>query len=62
MGNWTIVIIGTGAHHNKDYEYDADKIFRETVKQLEKAGHQIEHASITYSARDEVHKGEIVHV
>lgn len=47
MGDWTIVIVGTGAHHNPDYDGDADRIFRETVKRLEEAGQEVEHAFIT---------------
>ena len=53
MGNWAITIIGTGAHHNKDYEGDANKIFKKTVDELKKEGHWIDHASFTYGSRDE---------
>jgi hypothetical protein len=52
MGNWSITIIGTGAHHNKDYEGDADKIFKKTVEELQKAGQIIEHASFTHGVRE----------
>lgn len=47
MGDWTIVIVGSGAHHNPDYDGDADRIFYETVKRLKEAGQEIEHAFIT---------------
>jgi hypothetical protein len=52
MGNWTITIVGTGAHHNKDYEGDADKIFKETVEKLKEVGQNVEHASFTYGGRN----------
>lgn len=52
MGDWTIVIVGNGAHHNTAYEGDADKIFRETIERLEEAGQQIEHASLTTGLKE----------
>jgi len=52
MGNWAITIIGTGAHHNKDYEGDANKIFEKVVVELKEAGQNVEHASFTYGGRD----------
>lgn len=53
MGQWTIVINGTGAHHNRA-EYDADWIAREAVEKLRKAGHSISGATFTYGARDDI--------
>jgi GH35 family endo-1,4-beta-xylanase len=53
MGHWTIIIAGAGPHHNKDYERDADRIFRKMVQELKEAGHRIDHASITCGGRDE---------
>jgi hypothetical protein len=52
MGNWAITIIGTGAHNNKDYDGDADKILKKTVDELKAAGQNVEHASITHGGRD----------
>jgi|GEM_PF-5534687 len=52
MGNWAITIIGTGAHHNVDFGGDANKIFKDTVNKLKKAGQNVEHASFTYGGRD----------
>ena len=38
MGNWAMVVTGTGAHHNKDYEGDADKLFRKFLEELKASG------------------------
>lgn len=46
MGNWTIVIHGTGAHHNGK-PYDADAIAATVVKDLQEAGQVVHHATIT---------------
>lgn len=54
MGQWTIVVEGTGAHHNKDYPNDADKMFRKFVEDLKAAGHEVENASFTTSAREKI--------
>lgn len=53
MGQWTIVIHGTGAHHNRA-EYDADWIAREAVEKLRKAGHSISGATFTAGTRDDM--------
>lgn len=52
MGNWAITIIGTGAHHNKEYLGDANRIFKKVVDELKAAGQNVEHASFTHGARD----------
>ena len=57
MGDWVITIQGIGCHHNgpnRANAYDADQMAREFVKLLWKAGHQIEHASFTSGAKDEL--------
>lgn len=54
MGQWVITIQGTGAHHNKDYPADADKMSLKFVDELQKAGHVIESATFTYGARQEI--------
>jgi hypothetical protein len=50
MGNWTIVIEGTGQHHNS-HKDDADAMFEQIVAHLVKRGQTINHASITTSGR-----------
>lgn len=54
MGNWTINIQGTGAHHNTDYPQDANKMAAKFVKELQEAGHAVEAAAFTYGAREEL--------
>ena len=51
MGDWHISVQGTGAHHNPDYEKDADKRFEEFVSKLKEDGHTITYASFTHGAR-----------
>lgn len=50
MGDWAIVIHGTGVHHNTqiDLKEDADKMFDDLVRVLEEAGHTVRHAEFTY--------------
>lgn len=50
MGNWTIVIEGTGCHHN-DADYDADRMVSDFVDNLQCKGHVIDHASFTAGGR-----------
>jgi hypothetical protein len=57
MGNWTIVIEGTGSHHNKDYPKDANKLAEAFVADLGAAGHTVEHATFTHSGRDDLTAG-----
>ena len=59
MGNWTLVIQGTGAHHNKPEVYgkdevngDADRMAKAFVRDLQKAGQNIESATITVAGRE----------
>ena len=54
MGNWSITIVGVGAHHNQNLDMaqrahvDADIQFQNFVKALVKSGQSITHASFTY--------------
>lgn len=52
MGNWNMTVNGLGAHGNKGYELDADKLFEKFVEDLKNAGHQIQYAAFTYGGRD----------
>ena len=52
MGNWTIVIEGTGSHHNNLDPSDADVMAMRFIQALEENGHHVEHASITTAGRD----------
>lgn len=52
MGMWNISIEGVGAHHNKEYPLDADRMAQAFVKQLREAGHIVEKASFTYGGRE----------
>jgi len=52
MGNWAITIIGTGAHHNKDYPQDANKMAEKFVDDLKAAGHIVEFATFTHGGRE----------
>jgi len=54
MGNWAIVITGTGCHHNKVYGSDANRIAAHFVHELRRAGHTLTHASFTYGAVDDI--------
>lgn len=54
MGNWHISVQGTGAHHNKDYPKDANKMARQFVKDLKEAGHSVEHAEFTHGAKEAI--------
>lgn len=51
MGNWTLLIEGTGCHHNGKPEIDADLIAPKLVQQLREQGHHIEHATFTSGGR-----------
>ncbi len=57
MGNWAIIIRGTGAHHNqgKDGKYsdtDAQVLAEQCVRDLLAAGQRIETAAFHHSAQD----------
>lgn len=47
MGNWTIVIHGTGCHHNAKH-YDAEQLAAKFVAELKAQGHSIEGAALTF--------------
>ena len=51
MGDWAIVVHGTGAHHNKDYPTDADRMAQEFVDKLIEAGHTVALATFTSGGR-----------
>jgi hypothetical protein len=53
MGNFTIVITGTGSHHGGN-DFDADAIAKLLVAALITKGHSIDHASITCSSRQDI--------
>jgi len=56
MGDWTLIVSGTGIHHNNDPRYDgeigaeadADQRLLEFVDQLTRDGHQVRHAAIIH--------------
>lgn len=55
MGDWTIVIEGTGCHHNgsaAEEFHDADLMTKEFIERLKGAGHQIRHASFNCGMAD----------
>lgn len=64
MGNYAIVIHGTGSHHNYKIdderhitgqgEGDADKMARDFVQALKDKGHNVESATITAGGREDV--------
>jgi hypothetical protein len=58
MGNWNITIRGVGAHHNKKYPKDANRMAADFVKKLKEAGHIVSHASITHGGEDDITDGE----
>ena len=51
MGDWAIVVHGTGAHHNKDYPADADRMTQKFIDDLVAAGHQVALATFTSGGR-----------
>jgi hypothetical protein len=52
MGNWAINILGTGAHHNKDFPNDANKLVEKFVEELKATGQIVEVATFTHGGRD----------
>ena len=50
MGNYVIILEATGPHHNGQ-PYDADQLIATFVAALKQNGHSIQHASLTYGAR-----------
>jgi hypothetical protein len=53
MGNWVIVIQGTGSHHNGT-EVDADVIAKSCLTKLAIAGQQITSATFTNGASETI--------
>lgn len=51
MGDWAIVVEGTGAHHNKDFPKDADRMSQTFVDDLIRAGHTVRVATFTAGGR-----------
>ena len=52
MGNWTMIVEGTGQHHNNEDPKDANKMFSEFVGKLKESGQNVEHATFTNGVRD----------
>jgi hypothetical protein len=52
MGDWTILIEGTGPHHS-DSDADADAVFYGVVDLLRKRGQRISRATFTHGQRFE---------
>lgn len=57
MGNWTIVVQGTGIHHNRLEERDANRMTADFVQRLKDAGHQVDHATFAHGGVDFVAHG-----
>ncbi len=55
MGNWTIVISGSGSHHN-GLENDVEQKAAVFVKNLEDVGQVIDFATVTTGLHTEVKK------
>jgi len=58
MGNWHISIEGQGAHHNADYEQDANRMAHEFVAKLRAAGHVVTRATFTHGGAEQLHEEE----
>ena len=43
MGDWTVVIVGKGTHHNRDHK-DADEIISKALEQLRVADQDVSYA------------------
>lgn len=54
MGDWAIVIRGTGCHHNSDPKIDADHEAAEFVRRLKAQGHTIKSATFTSGGEHDV--------
>jgi cell wall-associated NlpC family hydrolase len=53
MGNWTMVIEGTG-QHNSNSKNDSDELLREFVMVLKQSGQIVDHVTITAGMRETV--------
>lgn len=56
MGNYTIIIEGSGLHGNENNPDDADKLLLEFISDLKKKNHNIQHVSFTGSQRKVLEK------
>jgi hypothetical protein len=54
MGNWTLIVQGTGCHHNGDKEFDADVITERVAGLFTEHGHVIESVDLTTGGRQRV--------
>lgn len=54
MGNWTLLIEGTGCHHNDNPEIDIDKLAPKLVDEIKAQGHTVQHATLTVGGRNPV--------
>lgn len=54
MGDWNITIRGRGAHHNKDYPKDANRMAEAFVAELRDAGHEVKSATFTHGGEDDL--------
>lgn len=63
MGDWSINIVGTGAHHNskkrggafeheESVKFDANEATTEFIANLKAQGHTIHHASFVSGSKD----------
>src|SRR5260370_38183484 len=59
MGNWRIVVEGTGAHHNKDYPQDANRMFHEFVRDLYRVGNKVLVASFEVLGQIEYNQDDL---
>ena len=61
MGQWNLTVIGSGVYHNGDrLPEDVNRMFAKFVEDLKAAGHDIEHASMTFGGRDlVVHSNDV---
>lgn len=54
MGDWHISIRGTGAHHNKHFPSDANRLAKNLVQQLREAGHHVKSAVFTHGGEEDL--------
>ena len=58
MGDWTIIIEGSGVHHNRNLPNDANRMTSRFVKQLKEAGHTIKKGTFVLGYPEDVTKPE----
>lgn len=59
MGNWHISIDGVGAHHqhpDRPLAEDANRMAAKFVEDLKAAGHQVNVATFTHGAADDINE------